>query len=166
MSESQLAPPHHRARWALAFAAGFALAIGVGLALHDRLPGVPPEPATAPESADDAPPAVVVTSSSPEQPLPPFATLHLERSAFPASGPVHVSLGLAEPSADADPRPVRLISQPDHRILETPGALEAGRTAATIEVDPDYLQPGSYLVEVKTTERSHFPLRRYALVVR
>jgi hypothetical protein len=79
---------------------------------------------------------------------------------------VRVSLGLAEPSADDEPRPVRLISQPDHRILEVSGALESGRTAATIEVDPGYLEPGTYLVEVQTTERSHLPLRRYFIVVR
>ena len=79
---------------------------------------------------------------------------------------MRVSLGLPEPSADAEPRPVRLVSQPDHRILELAGALEADRRAATIEVDPGYLQPGTYLVEMKTTERSHFPLRRYFIVVR
>ena len=40
------------------------------------------------------------------------------------------------------------------------------RMAATIEVDAGYLQPGTYLVEIQTTERSVFPLRRYFIVVR
>jgi hypothetical protein len=77
-----------------------------------------------------------------------------------------MSLGLAEPSADGEPRPVRLISQPDHRILELSAPLEAGGTAATIDVDTGYLQPGTYLVEIRTTERGVFPLRRYFIVVR
>lgn len=173
MDEPQPAPPRRRARWALAFAAGFAVAIGVGLALHDRLPGVPVEPAAAPESAElvpgsaeVTPPTVIVTSTSPEQPLPPFATLHLERSAFSASGPVRVSLGLAEPSADADPRPVHLLSIDDERVFSTEGRLDGERSVATIEIDSEWLRPGSYLVQMKTTERSHFPLRRYVIVVR
>ena len=69
-------------------------------------------------------------------------------------------------SADDSPRPVRLVSQPDHRILEIDGAIESGRNAATIAVDSGYLQPGTYLVEIKTTEQSHFPLRRYFIIVR
>jgi hypothetical protein len=68
-------------------------------------------------------------------------------------------------SADAEPRPVRLMSQ-DQRALEIPGALDSDRTAATIELDPGYLQPGTYLVEIETTEQSHFPLRRYFIIVR
>ena len=79
---------------------------------------------------------------------------------------MRVKLGLAEPSANAEPRPVRLVSQPDHRILTLAGTLEADRRAATIEVDPDYFQPGTYLVEMKTTERGVFPLRRYFIIVR
>jgi hypothetical protein len=166
MSEPQPAPARRWRLWALAFAAGVVLAMAAGSALWiaDREPAPTREAAAAEQAIAPAP--VIATASSPSQPLPPSGTLELERAAFSASEPVRVSLGLAEPSADESPRPVRLISQPDHRILEIEGALGAGRTAATIEVDPDYLQPGSYLVEVKTTERSHFPLRRYVIVVR
>jgi hypothetical protein len=157
----------------LAFVAGVLIALGVGFAaLHrDRAdepaaaaPANPPTPPPSQATPAPAEPAPVATSES--HPVAAGATLQLDRAAFPKSGPVRVSLGLPETSADAEPRPVRVVSQPDHRILELPGALDSGRTAATIEMDADYLQPGTYLVEVQTTERSHFPLRRYFIIVR
>ncbi len=123
-------------------------------------------PAVAPAPA--ASPAAPASPQAPSEPhaIAPTQTLVLERSAFPSSGPVRVSLELPETSADAEPRPVRLVSQPDHRILELSGSLESDRSAATIEIDSNYLEPGTYLVEMKTTERSHFPLRRYFIHVR
>jgi hypothetical protein len=154
------------------FAVGVALAVVGGLAMVRRVseepapvapPGVP-----APAPGEPAPAAAPVPAPAAAA-RPPVAraggTLVLERSSFPASGPVRVTLDLPEASADGDPRPVRMISQ-DERTLEIHGALESDRTAATIEVDPGYLQPGTYLVEVKTTERGAMPLRRYFIIVR
>jgi hypothetical protein len=158
----------------VAFFAGLLIALGVGVALHrDRAADTAATPAdasapearpAAPAPAEPAPVAPVATSES--HAVAAGETLQLDRASFPKSGPVRVSLGLPEMSADTEPRPVRVVSQPDHRILELPGALDSGRTAATIEMDADYLQPGTYLVEVQTTERSHFPLRRYFIIVR
>ena len=39
-------------------------------------------------------------------------------------------------------------------------------TRPTIEVPAEFLSPGRYLVEVKTTEATHYPLLRYVIVVR
>ena len=33
-------------------------------------------------------------------------------------------------------------------------------------LDPEWLQPGRYLIEIRTAEKIHFPLRRYVLEVR
>ena len=53
------------------------------------------------------------------------------------------------------------------RALDLLAAVEVdGRMSARLEVEPGWLLPGSYLVELRTTERSHFPLRRYPLEVR
>jgi hypothetical protein len=76
-----------------------------------------------------------------------------------------VTLALAEPAADGAPRPVRVISQPDQRILELVGALSPDGTAATIDVDRAWLLPGSYVVELSSIGRTPLPLRRYAIVV-
>ncbi len=51
--------------------------------------------------------------------------------------------------------------------LEIRGALhEADRRSARFELQADWLSPGRYIIEMKTTERTHFPLRRYVLEVR
>ncbi len=116
-----------------------------------------PEAASLPEE---------ITATSPETPLPPTGRLVIDPEQLEAGLPLTVHLGLPEPSRNEEPRPVRLISQPDNRILELEGRLSGDRTSAAIAIDPAYLTPGVYLVEVRTTERSHFPLRRYGIVVR
>ena len=93
-------------------------------------------------------------------------TLALDAASLPVGRPLVLKLALAEPSRSADPRPVRVIA-PDGRLLHLSGALVADdRRSAEVEIDPDWLAPGRYVVEVKTTEKTHFPLRRYALEVR
>jgi hypothetical protein len=155
-----------------AFLVGLLLALGIGYALRPTaqpgaLPAASPTPTSAAPAAAPAPPADPTMARATGTPLAKAGgTLQIDRASFPASGPVRVSLELPVASADDSPRPVRLVSQPDHRILEINGAVGSDRSAATIDVDAGYLQPGTYLVEMKTTEASHFPLRRYFIVVR
>jgi hypothetical protein len=107
-----------------------------------------------------------VTETSSEHPLLPAGTLELARAKFPSDRPVRIWLGLAEPSTDSQPRPVRMFSYTDQRGAQLQGQLDATRTAAAIELDPAWLVPGTYFVEIQTTERGPFPIRRYKLVVR
>jgi hypothetical protein len=60
---------------------------------------------------------------------------------------------------------VRLIG-PDGSTHEGRGVLDAERMQARFEIDPAWLAWGVNIVEVKTTEASHFPLRRYTLELR
>jgi len=84
----------------------------------------------------------------------------------PATKPQLLHLVLGEPSRSQDPRPVRVIST-DRRVFEGQGILGEGLADARFEIDPEFLRkPGRYIVEVKTTEQTHFPLRRYAVEVR
>ena len=80
------------------------------------------------------------------------------------SQPVAFSLRLGEGSTNDEPRSVRLIAT-DGRVLELDGVLANDRMSASIDVPAEFLLPGRYLVEVKTTEATHFPLRRYVVVV-
>jgi hypothetical protein len=141
--------------WGVAIAATLALAF----AACDRA-----DPPPAPAAPTDRPAPFTVTS--PDRPLPPAGTLELTRGKFPADGPVRVSLGLREASADAEPRPVRMFSETDQHGLQTNGTLDETRTVVTIELDPTWLLPGTYFVEVVTTDRNPFPVQRYAIVVR
>jgi hypothetical protein len=92
--------------------------------------------------------------------------LEIDSAALPAGGRVTLQLSLPIASTSDEPRPVRILVE-GREPLETLGEHRAGdRKAASLEVDADWLRPGHYIVEVKTTELSHMPLRRYALDVR
>jgi hypothetical protein len=154
---------------ALAFAVGVLLAgIALLLAEWDRPPTwrEKAESRFSPGRVESHPPGGERSAAPTSDPLPAFATLTLEHEDLPASGSVSLSLGLAEPSANAEPRPVSVLSVRDQRSYNTQGRLDADRMIATIEVPADFLRPGTYLVQMKTTESSHFPLRRYVVEVR
>ena len=54
----------------------------------------------------------------------------------------------------------------DGRRIETHAAPIAGSgNGLRLELDPEWLTPGRYMIEVRTVEKSHFPLRRYVLEV-
>src|SRR5262245_28132123 len=114
------AAPASRPRWALwigAFGAGVALALAIALALRDHSARESrPAPVAVQDQPSDRP--APVTATSVDRPLPPSGTLELARADFSWDGPVRVSLGLVEPSADAEPRPVRMFSQTDLRGIE------------------------------------------------
>ena len=189
-----MSEPERRARPWRAFVVGLVLALGVGYALRPAVergaqPAGPAPPASQDPSEAVSPlagsgnashtpgagpaPAIPVPteaakSANPslEKPLAPFATLELSRADFPASGTVTVKVDLGAPSADDKPRTVRMFSQTDQHGILTDARLDETRTVGTIQLDPNFLQPGEYFVEVTTTERSAFPVRRYAIVVR
>jgi hypothetical protein len=78
-----------------------------------------------------------------------------------------LSLDLRMP-ADAvgtEPPPVRVVA-PDGRLLHAEGSIGENPGSVGLALDTAWLLPGRYVIEVKTVERSHFPLRRYALEVR
>ena len=175
--------------WLVAFGGGLVLALAAGYLLTSGqppertvaeprnppgiVPAEPPTPSSKTASKRPAEPTPQDLSASPPEPVPahgypvePGATLELSSEDFPRGAPVVVSLKLGEPSATGDARPVRLIADPSGRVLEIDGFLDADRLHATIEVEGSWLEPGRYVVEVKTTERSHFPLRRYAIQVK
>ena len=125
----------------------------------------------APDAPDSLPgQAVLGALESPVPPAPAHAvasgeTLTLSAAALEREPAVTIGLDLGVPSADGAPRPARVIA-PDGRLLEQQAPVEASeRRTASLTLDSEWLRPGRYIVEVKTTERSHFPLRRYAVVV-
>jgi len=155
-----------------AFVVGLLLALGVGYALRPTADREPPPSVPAPSTPEPAPsaPDAAAPVDSPTTGAPPMAkaggTLELDRASFPSSGPVRVALELPVAPADAEPRPVQVFSEGDNRVFDTQGRLDSERSAATIDLDPNFLRPGSYLVQMKTAEPGVMPLRRYVIVVR
>jgi len=146
-----------RVVWIMAVAAivGFAVAAWLW-------PGRGP----APETSQAPAPTGAPTAPAPgELRVESGGTLEIEAASLEPGRPVVLRLVLGEPSKTDEPRPVRILA-PDGRIHEGQGGLGADRMDARFELDPAFLLPGRYVVEVKTTELSHFPLRRYAIEVR
>jgi hypothetical protein len=93
-------------------------------------------------------------------------TLEVAAASLGTEEPVILRLSLPKPSRDSAPLPARVYA-PDGRMVETLAAVVgADRRTATLELTPAWLTPGRYVVEVRTTEHTHFPLRRYVLEIR
>jgi hypothetical protein len=98
--------------------------------------------------------------------LRPAELAEIETGSLPVGRPLVVELLLVEPSTHAEPLPAQL-RDATGRAFALLAAVELGeRMSARIELEPGWLRPGSYLVELRTTERSHFPIRRYPFAVR
>jgi hypothetical protein len=78
---------------------------------------------------------------------------------------LRLELALADEAHTDEPLAVRVVSI-DGRALDL-SAVPAGGEGGGVQlvIDADWLQPGSYLIQVTTTEQSPFPLRRYVLEV-
>ena len=136
----------------------------------------PREPVREPSAASGPAPVPVPAGSSPAGESTPREpgdmsvasgkVLPIALADLAPGEPVVVTLLLGVPSAGRAPRPTRLIA-PDGRQLQLGAELAfEDRSRARLSIDPAWLTPGRYLVEVKTTEATHFPLRRYVLDVR
>jgi len=93
-------------------------------------------------------------------------TLVVEAASLHAGEPLVVHLLLPEPPEGDEAHAVRVLA-PDGRLLEARAPVLSGdRRGVALALDPAWLEPGRYIVEVKTTEKTHFPLRRYVVEVR
>jgi hypothetical protein len=93
-------------------------------------------------------------------------TLEIPADALSAGRVVALNLQLAEPSANRDPLAGRILSEGRVPLDLSAAILGEDRHIARVEIEANWLSPGRYVIEVQTTERTHFPLRRYALEVR
>ena len=121
----------------------------------------PRPPLVIPPTVD--PPVPFVTGAGPHR-IESGQTIGIESAALPSEGVLLLELRLPADSVGEEP-PVRVIS-PDGRLIETVGETGAEPGSVGLPLDPSWLRPGRYVIEVTTLERSHFPLRRYALEVR
>jgi hypothetical protein len=125
-------------------------------------------PAPAPASADEPPDGAerrAAAEKAGELPIASGETIEVQAASLTPGRPVALRLFLAEPSKSAGPLAARVLA-PDGRIFESHAAPGADRRDVRVEVDPAFLRPGRYIVEVRTTEQTHFPVRRYALEVK
>ncbi len=121
-------------------------------------------PAPAPVVAVAPPPAEIPALPSNPR-IESGGTLTIDSRALEPGKPLVVKLVLGEPSRSDEALAVRMLSEHDG-VHEGAGALSSERTDVSFAINPAWLHPGRYIVEVKTTEQTHFPLRRYVIEVR
>jgi len=128
-------------------------------------PPPPPAPPPAPEPVAQMPPRPPGTPADYTLVSGELATL--DAADLPADRPVALGLTLPVPSRTSGPLQARIVSGEDRRELALEATVHGDeRGSATLEIDPGWLSPGTYLIHLKTAEPSALPLRRYPLQVR
>ncbi len=124
-------------------------------------PAPPRHPIDVPDSAPNA-----ALARPGDYTLRSGEIIRISADTLPVGRPVALDLVLAEPSRNAEPLSTQ-VRDTRGRVLDLFATLQGDeRTSARLEIEAGWLSPGDYLVEVRTTERSHFSLRRYPLEVR
>lgn len=118
------------------------------------------EAASPSEQAD---PAVAETGIAT---LASSGTLEIDRASLVPGEPLSLHLQLGDPAAGAEPIAGRLVVEGREPVDLTDVLLSAEPGVAHLELDSRLLSPGRNIIEIKTTERSHIPLRRYVVEVR
>jgi len=168
------ASPRSAPRRAAALAAALVAALALAwFALRGDLADAPAggAPAFAPATADSAArpdPAAARVDGAAAPVLAPGATRRVDAAQLARSGTLRLRLDLEHVPSDLGAIPGRLLRL-DGSL--GPRALEAvvaasGEQHASVELPADWLPPGRYLVELRTRERTHLPLRRYLVEVR
>jgi hypothetical protein len=160
------------ARWTLAAAAVLVLAaVALLFAQRDRLGlapeeagrGIAPPPASR-TVAPGAPPAATAVRA-PAQRIPENGRLRVERDALREGEVLALGLDLPDDARGEGPRPLKVVDV-EGRVLETSALPVAGPgTGLRLEIDPGWLRPGLYLIQVQTAERQPLALQRYVLEV-
>lgn len=157
-----------RSHLAVALGLVSAVAVLVWLSRRSEEPAAAPPPPAASASADepaDGPARRAAAAQAGELAIASGETIEIAAASLAPGRPVALRLFLGEASKTAEPLPVRVYAA-DGRASETQGLLGDDRLDARVEIDGASLAPGRNIVEVRTTELSHFPIRRYAIEVR
>ncbi len=93
-------------------------------------------------------------------------SMQISAAALPNDRPVELALVLAEPAAGVAPLSLRILDGNGRELRLHANISGDDRMSASLKIEPGWLSPGAYLIHLRTTERTHFPLRRYPFVVR
>ncbi|MFQ5416063.1 MAG: hypothetical protein ACE5FL_03330 [Myxococcota bacterium] len=165
-------PVKRRARWIAYALACAAAVIAIQLLRSSEDAVAPPraagtEASVARDPARAPAPTTVSKSSSRAPELAAGETLEIAAADIRTDVPFVLSVLLPPPKAGVEVLEARVLAE-NEEPLETRAVLDADdRGRAAVTIDGAWLaRPGRYVVEVRTTELSHFPLRRYAIEVR
>lgn len=97
-------------------------------------------------------------------------TVAIDADDLPETGTIGVDLVLGEASADGRPLSGRILSfdvSRENRVREIEAqVIGSERLVARVELPVDFLIEDLYLLEIKTTEKTALPVRRYRVEIR
>jgi len=91
--------------------------------------------------------------------------LSLERGALPHDGPLVLALAVTDEGRGTSLRTVRVGSTDGRRVDTTAAPLPGPGSGVQLGIDPGFLSPGRYLIEVDTVSSSPLRLQRFVLEV-
>lgn len=158
-------------RLGVAGVAVVAIAIGVWLSLGDGL-GAPegpaasekPPPPSFPEGEAPVAPPPVAGAPAPAYSIGENARLTVPLGELREGEVLALGLDMPDEARGLAPRKVQVVDVDRGRVLEVQGeAIEGAGSGLRIEMEPDWVQAGRYLIQVRTAEPTHLPVRRYVL---
>ena len=166
-------------RWGILLlcAAGLAIATWIAIAPTEGQPGseataaakpVSPRQSNATGSFEKPREASRVAARRPEADhrISQSGRLSIEASSLPEAGVLTLGLALVEEDGGVEPLAVRIASADGRALDATAVRQDANAADVHIEIDSEWLQPGKYLIQIKTEGKGPLPLRRYVLEVR
>ena len=92
--------------------------------------------------------------------------LALDSSALPDEGPLILALELTDEARSSGEQAVRVISADGRRMDTTSSPLPGAGSGVRLEIDPGFLSPGRYMIEIDTEDKHPLQIRRYVLELR
>jgi len=122
-------------------------------------PGTEAEPAGG--SAESA-----SSITAPRIVIPDKGRLEVDRETLRKGSVVALGLDMPDDVRAEGPLATTVVDVTRERVLEVEAVPVSGAgTGVQLEIDTEWLEPGPYMIQVKTNEKSHLPIRRYVLEV-
>lgn len=92
--------------------------------------------------------------------------LTIEHAALPSQGVLTLDLDLTDELRGSGKRAVRVISTDGRRIDTLASPLPGTESGVRLEIEPGFLSPGLYMIEIDTDGSHPLQIRRYVLELR
>ena len=92
--------------------------------------------------------------------------LTIEHAALPSEGVLTLDLDLADELRSSGKQAVRVISTDGRRIDTLASPLPGAESGVRLEIEPGFLTPGRYMIEIDTEGNHPLRIRRYVLELR